>query len=90
VHHAPRAERLAEGATVSHHHVARVVLVLRLLLGVQVVEVAEELVEPVVRRQKLVAVTQVVLTELTCGVAQLLQDHRDRRILLTQAQVGAW
>jgi hypothetical protein len=41
-----------------------VVGVLRLLLGVQVVEVAEELVEAVHRRQMLVAVAQVVLPEL--------------------------
>ena len=42
--YAPRAETLAE------RRILRVVLVLRLLLGVQVVEVAEELVEAVGRR----------------------------------------
>jgi hypothetical protein len=42
---------------------------LRLLLGVEVVEVAEELVEAVHGRQELVAVAQVVLAELAGGVA---------------------
>ena len=42
---------------------------LRLLLGVEVVEVAEELVEAVGRRQVLVLVAEVVLAELAGGVA---------------------
>jgi hypothetical protein len=46
-----------------------IVAVLGLLLGVQVVEVAVELVEAVDRRQQLVAVAQVVLAELAGGVA---------------------
>jgi hypothetical protein len=45
-------------------HVAGVVLVLRLFLGVEVVEVAEEDVEAVIGRQVLVAITEVVLAEL--------------------------
>jgi xanthosine utilization system XapX-like protein len=47
----------------------RVVGVLGLFLGVQVVEVAEELVEAVVGRQHLVAVAEVVLAELAGHVA---------------------
>src|SRR5215203_821823 len=50
-----------------------VVCQLRLLFGVQVVEVAEELVEAVVGRQELVLVTEVVLAELAGGVAERLQ-----------------
>ena len=50
-----------------------VVWQLRLLFGVQVVEVAEELVEPVVGRQELVLVAEVVLAELAGGVAERLQ-----------------
>jgi hypothetical protein len=72
VDHAARAELLAEGLAVGQHHVAGVVLVLRLLLGVEVVEVAEELVEAVVGRQVLVAVAEVVLAELAGGVALAL------------------
>ena len=58
VDHAARAEPLLELG------VLRVVGVLRLLLGVEVVEVAEELVEAVAGRQHLVAVAEVVLAEL--------------------------
>ena len=54
---------------------------LRLLLGVQVVEVAEELVEAVRRRQVLVAVAEVVLPELARRVAERLQQLGDRRVL---------
>ena len=59
----------------------RVVGVLRLLLGVEVVEVAEELVEAVVGRQHLVAVAEVVLAELAGGVAERAQQAGDGRIL---------
>jgi hypothetical protein len=41
-----------------------IVFVVRLLLGVEVVEVAEELIEAVHGRQVLVAVAEVVLAEL--------------------------
>ena len=67
----------------------RVVGLLRLLLGVQVVQVAEELVEAVHRRQELVAVTEVVLAELAGRVPLALQRRRDRRVLGAQADVGA-
>ena len=58
-----------------------IVRVLRLLLGVQVVEVAEELVEAVRRRQVLVAVAEVVLPELPGRVPERLQQLCDRRVL---------
>ena len=58
----------------------RIVRVLRLLLGVQVVEVAEELVEAVARRQVLVAIPEVILPELAGRVAERLQELRDRRV----------
>jgi hypothetical protein len=51
-----------------------VVVGLRLLFGVEVVEVAEELVEAVRRGQVLVLVAQVVLAELPRGVALLLEQ----------------
>ena len=57
--------------------VLRIVGVLRLLLGVEVVEVAEELVEAVVGRQELVLVAEVVLAELAGGVAERLQELGD-------------
>ena len=58
-----------EGGSVGEHHVARVVLVLGLFFGVEVVEVAEELVKTVVGRQELVLVAEVVLAELAGGIA---------------------
>jgi hypothetical protein len=66
--HAARAEALTEGG------VLRIVGVLRLLLGVQVVEVAEELVEAVVGRQELVLVAEVILAELARRIAEVLQE----------------
>ena len=61
--------------------------VLRLLLGVQVIEVAEELVEAVHGRQELVQVAEVVLAELPGRVAERLQQLGDRRVLGLQADV---
>jgi CBS domain-containing protein len=58
---------------------------LRLFLRVQVVEVAEEFVEPVVRRQHLVTVTQVVLAELAGHSALGLEQSGDRWVLLLHA-----
>ena len=49
------------------------------------VEVAEEFVEAVHRRQELVAVAQVVLAELAGRIALRLQQFGDRRILGRQA-----
>ncbi len=86
---AARAEGFAEGPAVGEHHVARVVLVLRLFLGVEVVEVAEELVEAVVGRQVLVLVAQVVLAELAGRVAVGLQQAGDGRVLFPHAELGA-
>ena len=83
VEHAARPELLLELG------ILRVVGVLRLLLGVQVIEVAEELVEAVRRGQELVAVAEVVLAELPGHVAERLQDVGDGRVFGLQAEVGA-
>jgi hypothetical protein len=64
--------------------VARVVGLFRFLLGVEVVQVAVELVEPVHRGQELVAITQVVLADLRGRVAERLQQLGQRRILRLQ------
>ncbi len=61
VHHAAGAERCPEILAVK---CLRIVRILRLLLGVQVVEVAVELVEAANRGQVLVQVAQMVLAEL--------------------------
>ena len=83
LHHAARTEFLFE------LRVLRVVGVLRLLLGVEVIEIAEELVEAVHRRQMLVAVAKVVLAELAGGVAEILEELPDGRVLGLQAERGA-
>ena len=67
--HAARAVLLEERLAVGQAPCRRVVAVLGLFLGVEVVEVAEELVEAVHRRQVLVAIALVVLAELAGGVA---------------------
>src|SRR5262249_1109020 len=59
-----------------------------LLLGVEVVEVAEELVEAVDGRQMFVAVAEVVLAELAAGVAQRLEQFGDGRGLVGDPLLG--
>jgi hypothetical protein len=65
--HAAGAEHLPE------LRVLGVIAQLRLLLGVEMVEVAEEFIETVDGRQVLVAVAQMILAELTGGVAEGLE-----------------
>ena len=62
----------------------RVVRVLGLVLRVQVVEIAEELVEAVNGRQEFVAVAEMVLAELPGRVALRLEQFGERRVLLRQ------
>jgi hypothetical protein len=83
VQHAARPEPLLELG------ILRVVGVLGLFLRVQVVEVAEELVEPVHRGQELVAVAEVVLAELAGDVAHGLQDLGDGGVLGLEAHIGS-
>src|SRR5262249_11277006 len=66
--------------------VFRIVVTLGLLLGVEVIEVAEELVEAMHRRQKLVAVAQMVLAELAGGVAERLERLGDGDVLGAQTE----
>ena len=81
--HAARAELRAELG------ILRVVRILRLVLGVEVIEIAEELVEAVDGRQELVAVAEMVLAELAGGVALRLEQLGERRVLLGQSFLGA-
>ena len=64
--------------------VLRIVGVLGLVFGIQVVEIAEELIEAVNRRQKLVAVAEMVLAELSGHIALRLEQFGKRRVLLRQ------
>ena len=83
VEHAARTELLLE------RRVLGIVGQLRLFLGVEVIEVAEELVEAVHGRQVFVAVAEVVLAELAGGVAERLEQLGDGRVFLLQADRGA-
>ena len=58
---------------------------LRLLLGIEVVEIAEELVEAVIGRQILIAVAEMVLAELAGRIAQRLKRLGDGDVALLQA-----
>src|SRR5262249_12893398 len=62
--------------------ILRIVFVLRLLLGLEVIEVAEEFVEAMDRRYEFVAVAEMVLAELTGGVAERLQQLSQCRVLV--------
>jgi hypothetical protein len=63
---------------------------LRLLLGVQVVQVAEEFVEAMICRQILVTVSQVVLAELPGCISKRLDCLRDRNIALLDSHRSTW
>ena len=76
---AARTEHRLEGG------VLRVIRVLRFILGVQVIEVAEKLVEAVHRRQKLVAIAEMVLAELPGRIALRLEQVGNGRVFLRQA-----
>ena len=64
--------------------VLRIIRALRLFFGVEVVEVAQELVEAVVGRQHLVEIAQMVLAELTGHVAMVLEQFGKSRVLLRE------
>src|SRR5262249_1406137 len=70
--------------------VLRIVRVLRLFLGVQMIEVAEELVETMHGGEVLVPVTKMVLTELPGGVAEAFQEFGDCRVFKGETQFCAW
>ena len=80
----PAVEHAAGLVLLDQRRILEVVLVLELFLGVEVVERAEELVEPVRGRQRLVRVAQVVLAELRGHVALVLEQFGDRHVTCLQ------
>ena len=82
VDHASRTEFLAK------LRLFRIVPVFRLFFCVQVVEVPVKLIKTVVRGQHLIFVAQVILAELPGGIAQRLEQLRNRRIFLPHAKVS--
>ena len=83
VHHAARSVPRKEC------RVFRVVRQFRFFLGVQVVEVAVELVEAVHSGKELVAVAKMVLAELSGCIAERLEQLGNRRVFLLQPERGA-
>ena len=80
VEHVPRADLVLE--------FGGIVRMGGILHRVQVVQVAEELIEAVDRRQELVQVAQMILAELSGGVAHASQRRGDRRRLRRHAERG--
>ena len=83
VHQAARAVLVVVGLVVRER------VPVRVRHGVEVVQVAEELVEAVQRRQVLVQVAEVVLAELPGGVALRLERGGEGAGLGRHADVGA-
>src|SRR6185436_8632749 len=78
LHHAARTELCPEG------WIFRIVGILRLVLGIQMVKIAEEFVEAVHGRQEFVAVAEMILSELSGRIALRLQKLGDGRIFFRQ------
>ena len=74
MHHPARSERLAE---VWEILLVGIVWQFRLFFGVEVIEIAEELVEAVVGWQHVVEIAEMVLAELPGRVALVLEAGRD-------------
>ena len=83
------SEDFAERLAVRQHHVARIVFLLWFFLRVEVVQVAEELIETMHGRQMLIAVALMILTELACRVAEAFQNSRHRHVGLLPAFFGS-
>src|SRR5262249_19562805 len=79
------AEHAAGSEPLLESRILRVIRVLGIFLGVEVIEVAEKLIEAVYGRQKPVHVSQVVFAELPGGVTERLEELRNRRILYLQS-----
>ena len=82
--HAARTE------TFSECRILRIVHILGLFFGIEVVEIAEEFIEPVLGREKFIFVTEMIFSELSGRVTQRLKQFCDRRIFRAQADICAW
>ena len=74
LHDAARTELRPE------RRVLRIVRVLRLILGIQVIEIAKELIEAVNGRQEFVAVAEMIFAELSGGIAGRFEQFGECRI----------
>jgi hypothetical protein len=75
VEHSARAEPLLKRG------VFRIVGIFRLFLGIEMIEISEEFIEAVFRRQKFVLISEMVFAELPTYLAEWLEHFCDRRIL---------
>src|SRR5262249_22539409 len=83
VEHAARTELLFE------FRVLWIIGIFRLFFGVEVIEVAKELVESVDGGQEFVTVAKVVLAKLPTDVAHWFKQFRNRRILCLEPKWGS-
>src|SRR5579871_2498916 len=83
----PAMQYASRSETFFEIRILRIVRILGLFFGVQMVEIAEELIEAVHGRQEFVLVAEMVLAELPCSVAEGLQQFGDGRILRAKTQV---
>ncbi len=74
-------QHAARTVFLSERRVLRIVRIVGLFFGIEVIEVAEELIESVNGGQMLVAVAEVVLAELAGGIAEILHELPNRGIL---------
>ena len=81
---AVQSQDAARTETQPELRILRIIGVLRFVLGIQMVEIAEELVEAVNRRQKVIAIAKMVLTELSGNVALRLEQFGKCRVLVRQ------
>ena len=83
VDHAARAKAFTK------LRIQRIVRILWLFLGIQVVQVAKELIKTVLGGQKFIAVTEVILAELATGITERFQQFSQRRVFRLNAEVSA-
>jgi hypothetical protein len=81
--HAARTERCSE------LRILRIVGQFGFFLGIQMIQIAEELIEAVDGRQVVVAVAEVVLAELAGRITKRLEQLGDRRVFLLKTDRGA-
>src|SRR5262249_46559026 len=68
-----------------HGGILRIKEILRILLRVEMIEIAVELVKTMHRRQVLIAIAEMILSELSGGVTQRLEELGDRYVARLQA-----
>ena len=83
VDHAEGAELFAELG------IFRVIIALRLLLGIEMIQVAEKFIKAVDRRQMFVLVAQVVFAKLPAGVAAGFEEGSQRHHLIADSLLRA-